>query len=113
MEVILLKDVKGQGKRRGGKGKRRVCQEFPDSQGYAVEATSRARKDCESKTPLCKEKGRPRKKTQKNGRKKFRRRRWSLKLKPVKTASFLAPLPLKDISEALEKQHGIKVDKKK
>jgi DNA polymerase-3 subunit alpha len=66
-----------------------------ESQAAFAVVGGRARKDCESKTPLCKEKGRPRKKTQKNGRKKFRRRRWSLKLKPVKTASFLAPLPLR------------------
>lgn len=94
MEVILLKDVKGQGKKGDVvKVSDGYARNFLLPKGYAVQATEQGKKKLREQNAIMQRKRQAEEENAKNRRKKSRRRRWSLKLKPAKPASFLAPLP--------------------
>jgi large subunit ribosomal protein L9 len=114
MEVILLKDVKGQGKKGEViKVSDGYARNFLLPKGLAVQATEQGKKRVNEHNALMLRK----KQTEEAAAKKQAERISALQVefavKAGENGKLFGSVTAKDISEALEKQHRISVDKKK
>lgn len=114
MEVILVKDVKGQGKKGDVvKVSDGYARNFLLPKGYAIEATEGSkRKLKEEKTQLQKKQQQEKDKAKKLAD-KISALEVNLKVKAGDNGKLFGSVTGKDIAEALKKQHGIEADKKR
>ena len=114
MEVILLKDVKGQGKKgEVVKVSDGYARNFLLPKGYAVQATEQGKKRLHEQNAMMQRKRQTEEENAKKQAEKISAVAVDLKVKAGENGKLFGSVTGKDISEALEKQHGIKVDKKK
>ncbi|MBA1334700.1 MAG: LSU ribosomal protein L9p [Firmicutes bacterium] len=114
MEVILVKDVKGQGKKGDVvKVSDGYARNFLLPKGYAIEATEGSkRKLTEEKAQIQKRQQQEKDKANKLAD-KISNLEVNLKVKAGDNGKLFGSVTGKDIAEALKKQHGIEVDKKR
>lgn len=114
MEVILLKDVKGQGKKGDIiKVSDGYARNFLIPRGIAIEATEGSKKKLKEEKAA---RERKRQQELKEARKlsdRISSLKVALRVKAGEKGKLFGSVTAKDIAEALEKQHGIKIDKKK
>ncbi|MGI6697790.1 MAG: 50S ribosomal protein L9 [Clostridiales bacterium] len=114
MEVILLKDVKGQGKKgEVVKVSDGYARNFLIPKGYAVEATEQGKKRLREQNAIMQRKRQTEEENAKKRAEKISASSVEFEVKAGENGKLFGSITAKDISEALEKQHGIKVDKKK
>lgn len=114
MEVILLKDVKGQGKKGDiVKVSNGYARNFLIPKGLAVEATEGGKKKVEEIKAAQKRKEQQQRNKAKKLCEKLSGLKVILKVKAGEKGKLFGSITGKDIAEGLEKQHGIKIDKKK
>ncbi len=114
MEVILLKDVKGQGKKGDVvKVSDGYARNFLLPKGYAVQATEQGKKKLREQNAIMQRKRQAEEENAKKQAEKISASMVEFEVKAGENGKLFGSITGKDISEALEKQHGIKVDKKK
>ncbi len=114
MEVILLKDVKGQGKKGDVvKVSDGYARNFLLPKGYAVQATEQGKKKLREQNAIMQRKRQAEEENAKKQAEKISTAAVEFEVKAGENGKLFGSITGKDISEALEKQHGIKVDKKK
>jgi large subunit ribosomal protein L9 len=114
MEVILLKDVKGQGKKGDVvKVSDGYARNFLLPKGYAVQATEQGKKKLREQNAIMQRKRQAEEENAKKQAEKISASSVKFEVKAGENGKLFGSITGKDISEALEKQHGIKVDKKK
>jgi large subunit ribosomal protein L9 len=114
MEVILLKDVKGQGKKGDVvKVSDGYARNFLLPKGYAVQATEQGKKKLREQNAIMQRKRQAEEENAKTQAEKISTAAVEFEVKAGENGKLFGSITGKDISEALEKQHGIKVDKKK
>ncbi len=114
MEVILLKDVKGQGKKGEViKVSDGYARNFLLPKGYAMEATEGGKKRIKEQNALLQKKRQTEEGIARKQAEKISALKVEFKVKSGENGKLFGSVTGKDISEALKKQHGIAVDKKK
>ncbi len=114
MEVILLKDVKGQGKKGDVvKVSDGYARNFLLPKGYAVQATEQGKKKLREQNAIMQRKRQAEEENAKKQAERISTVAVEFEVKAGKNGKLFGSITGKDISEALEKQHGIKADKKK
>lgn len=114
MEVILLKDVKGQGKKgEVVKVSDGYARNFLLPKGYAVQATEQGKMKLREQNAIMQRKRQTEEERAKKQAEKISTVTVEFQVKAGENGKLFGSVTGKDISEALEKQHGIVVDKKK
>lgn len=114
MEVILLKDVKGQGKKGEViKVSNGYARNFLLPKGYAVMATEKGKKNISEQNAMMRKKRQTEEAMAKERAEKISSLKVELMVKAGENGKLFGSVTGKDIAEGLKAQHGIKVDKKK
>jgi large subunit ribosomal protein L9 len=114
MEVILLKDVKGQGKKGEViKVSNGYARNFLLPKGYAVMATEKGKKKISEQNAMMRKKMQTEEAMAKERAEKISSLKVELMVKAGENGKLFGSVTGKDIAEGLKAQHGIKVDKKK
>jgi large subunit ribosomal protein L9 len=114
MEVILLRDVKGQGKEGEViKVSDGYARNFLLPKGYAILATEGGKKKIKEQTARLLQKRQSEKEKATRLARRISDVKVELKVKAGENGKLFGSVTGKDIAEALEKQHKITVDKKK
>lgn len=114
MEVILIKDVKGQGKKGDIiKVSDGYARNFLLPKGYAIEATEGSKKKLKQEKALQQRKKQQEIEKAQKLSDKISRMEVVLKVKAGENGKLFGSVTGKDIADALAKQHGIQIDKKK
>lgn len=114
MEVILLKDVKGQGKKGDIiKVSDGYARNFLIPRGIAIEATEGSKKKLKEEKAARERKRQQELKEARKLSERISSLKVALRVKAGEKGKLFGSVTAKDIAEALEKQHGIKIDKKK
>lgn len=114
MKVVFLKDVKGKGKK--GEIKNVAdgyAQNFLIKNGYAVEATKQALGQLEGQKKLEEKNAAAELQAAKDLKEKLEQMEVKIKAKAGEGGRLFGSISTKQIAEALQKAHGIKIDKRK
>ncbi len=114
MEVILLKDVKGQGKKGDVvKVSNGYARNFLIPKGFALEATESGKRKVKEEKEAQRRKEKQLREEALKLKEKLEGLKVVLSVKAGEKGKLFGSINAKDIVEGLEKQHGIKIDKKK
>nr|WP_106782028.1 50S ribosomal protein L9 [Lysinibacillus timonensis] len=114
MKVVFLKDVKGKGKK--GEIKNVAdgyAQNFLIKNGYAVEATNQALSQLEGQKKLEEKNAAAELQAAKDLKEKLEQLTVEVKAKSGEGGRLFGSISTKQIADALQKAHGIKIDKRK
>ncbi|MBD8026715.1 50S ribosomal protein L9 [Ureibacillus sp. Re31] len=114
MKVVFLKDVKGKGKK--GEIKNVAdgyAHNFLIKNGYAVEATKQAMSQLEGQKKLEEKNAAAELEAAKNLKEQLEKMEVEIKAKAGEGGRLFGSISTKQIAEALQKKHGIKIDKRK
>lgn len=114
MKVVFLKDVKGKGKK--GEVKNVAdgyAQNFLIKNGYAVEASNQALSQLEGQKKLEQKNAAAELQAAKDLKEKLEQIEVKIKAKSGEGGRLFGSISTKQIAAALEKEHGIKIDKRK
>ncbi|MEK9200200.1 50S ribosomal protein L9 [Ureibacillus sp. 179-F W5.1 NHS] len=114
MKVVFLKDVKGKGKK--GEVKNVAdgyAHNFLIKNGYAVEATKQAMSQLEGQKKLEEKNAAAELEAAKNLKEQLEKMEVEIKAKAGEGGRLFGSISTKQIAEALQKTHGIKIDKRK
>lgn len=114
MKVVFLKDVKGKGK----KGEIKEVAEgyarnFLIKNGYAKEATNQALSELQGQKRLAEKNAAAELQAAKDLKERIEQLEVTLKAKSGEGGRLFGAVSTKQIAEALQKEHGIKIDKRK
>ncbi len=114
MEIILLKDVKGQGKKGDViRVKAGYARNFLMPKGYAMPATTKDKRMLKEQDAIRQRKEQAEAAEAKKEAERISSLKVELKVKAGETGKLFGSVTGKDIAAALEAQHGIKIDRKK
>lgn len=114
MEIILLKDVKGQGKKGDViRVKAGYARNFLMPKGYAMPATAKDKRMLKEQDAIRQRKEQAEAAEAKKEAERISSLKVELKVKAGETGKLFGSVTGKDIAAALEAQHGIKIDRKK
>lgn len=114
MKVVFLKDVKGKGKK--GETKNVAdgyAQNFLIKNGFAVEATKQAMSTLEGQKKLEEKNAAAELQAAKDLKEKLENMEVEIKAKSGEGGRLFGSISTKQIADALQKAHGIKIDKRK
>lgn len=114
MKVVFLKDVKGKGK----KGEIKEVAEgyarnFLIKNGYAKEATNQALSELQGQKRLAEKNAAAELQAAKDLKERIEQLEVTIKAKSGEGGRLFGAVSTKQIAEALQKEHGIKIDKRK
>ena len=114
MKVVFLKDVKGKGK----KGEIKEVAEgyarnFLIKNGYAKEATNQALSELQGQQRLAEKNAAAELQAAKDLKERLEQLEVTIKAKSGEGGRLFGAVSTKQIAEALQKEHGIKIDKRK
>ncbi len=114
MEIILLKDVKGQGKKGDViKVSPGYARNFLMPRGYAMPATEKDKRKLKEQNAAIHRKEQAERARAKKEAEKISDLKVELKVKAGERGKLFGSVTAKDIAAGLEEQHGIKVNRKK